>query len=349
MMRCQKSVSKKLSHLQLELPPKPAAVRKMPSSGEFVEIAADHEPAARRPFASGKTTVPFQLSLDRQFSNNTKARRVFSSLATNIVVGSPAQVNRLLSAGEDTFTGFAGMGIMKDYGHRVKRSWLGKHFRALMGEDTSQRIVEVPVESAELEELLRRAAEEDRCAKETCSKIPWRPVGPSPVSPVPEHEPLRFEQDQDAPCGPRRSDTSEELADDVRTLAVEGPVCAAEALAESESLLNEASSVCTPRSSHPGRDALLIKDAAASSSRGASELRELVRIFSFGAPHQARGSLELHVEEGVFVVRGGGLPRNNGGEGMPRNNACIDLAALAAHAERQVQHRRLDCGTQSYQ
>ena len=339
MLRCQKSVSKKLSHLQLELPPKPAAVRKMPSSGEFVELAADQEPAARRPFASGKTTVPFQLSIDRQFSNNSKARRVFSSLATNIVVGSPAQVTRIFSAGEDTFTGFAGMGIMKDYGHRVKRSWLGKHFRALMGEDTSQRIVEVPVESAELEELLRRAADEDRCAKETCSKIPWRPVGPT--SPVPENEPLRFEQDQDAPRGPRRSDTSEELADEACTLlAVEGPVCVVESLAESERLLNEASSVCTPCSSRPGRDALLIKDAAASSSRGAREVRELVRIFSFGSPHQTRGSLELHVEEGVFVVRG---------EGMARNNACLDLAALAAHAERQVQHRRLDCGTPSYQ
>ncbi|KAJ1493713.1 hypothetical protein T484DRAFT_1767756 [Baffinella frigidus] len=304
-MRRQASVSKQLSHLQ-EFPPT-TVVCKMPSGGgEFVERAAslhaDHGLAARCAF------VPFQISLDR---NST--RRSLSILATNFVEGSPAKVTRQLDK----------------YGQRVQRSWVGKVIRALMGEDGSQSILDVPVESAALEELLKRAAEEDRCAEEvmTNSKISWRPPGPSPV---PRREHLRFEQEQvqEKPRGPRGRDTSEELVDEARTFLVEeDPVCAVEALAESDRLLNEASSICTPRpSGRPGRVALLIKDAHAMTLRGATvELRELVRMYSFGSPHASKRSLELHVEEGIFVVR-------VTGEGLPRNNACVYLAGLAAHA-----------------
>eukprot|EP00290_Baffinella_frigidus_P045260 CAMPEP_0180283094 /NCGR_PEP_ID=MMETSP0988-20121125/10246_1 /TAXON_ID=697907 /ORGANISM="non described non described, Strain CCMP2293" /LENGTH=334 /DNA_ID=CAMNT_0022255511 /DNA_START=155 /DNA_END=1159 /DNA_ORIENTATION=+ len=320
-------MSKQLSHMnmQRDLAPAPA-VRKMPSSGggEFVELAAslhvEYEPATRR------ALVPFHMDphVDKH------VRRAFSTLANNIVASSPANINRLLSAGEDKFVGSVGTRLLKGYGQRVKRSWVGKAVRALIWEDSSSgKIVEVPVESAALEELLSRAAEEDRCAKEVMAND--CPFSPKKVATVSEEEPFGFEEAEE-PRGPRRSN-SEELMDASTLLAVEDPVCAAETLAESDRLLTEASSVCTPTPSRParrGRPSLLIQDAARGGATG--ELRELVWLYSRGSPQETKGALALHVEEGLFVVR-------VTGEVLPRNHACVDLAGLAAHAERHMERQ----------
>jgi len=341
-MRRQQSVSKQLStqlHGQARENGGWPAVRKMHASGSDrgSELAAtihvDHEPASRRASVVQQPSyAQFQISRDRRFST----RRVLGTLTTNIVARSPSALSRILVDGGDKLSGTRGAMLLSKYGLMAKRSWVGRILRSFMGLDGSgQKIVEVPLDPEALEELLRLASEKDRRDQESLAEAlhraraqrasTFKPAGASPTAQC-AGDPLAA---GDAPHGPGASDGH--CGSDVGPAQAE-PASPLDALEESERLLTEAAALCQTRArparARRGRVPLLLEDASPPPSGAVAALRELVRLFAFGVPDEARGRLAEHVEEGVFLAA-------RGGAGLRRNNACIDLAALACHAERQ--------------